>query len=167
MGIYWQISGTEAIAGNATEANHIGWIRCNSMGFGSGRNVITRTGRAADREVSTGHVSEITLSKDMDLASVNLFMASCLGSGTDMTIHVTRAGARADAAEITYLKYELENCMVSGYSLGGSSTGNPTETITINFTKIQMIFSTASSAARGLAGVPVTFDMATGSGSGA
>jgi type VI secretion system secreted protein Hcp len=165
VGIYWK---TEKIKkGDANEAEHKGaqgWIKLAGFSFGSGRNIATRTGRVADREASTGQVGEITITKEMDVASMYLFMGTCLGAGQKMNIHVTRAGP--DKKEITYLKYELDNALLTNYSYG-SGGANPVETVTINFTKIKMEYTPADAAAKGTGSIPVMFDMATGTGEGA
>jgi type VI secretion system secreted protein Hcp len=164
MGIYWKM---KTATGDATEKNHTNWMRINAFAFRSGRSVTTRTGRVADREVSTGHVSQLSITKGMDSASMDLFMSTCLGGGEEMQINVTRAGSRADKSEITFLKYTLSDALLTGYDLQVGRDGRVQESLTVDFTKVVMRFTPQDSAAKGLAGVPVTFDMATGTGEGA
>lgn len=145
MGIYWK---PEKVGkGDATETEHKEWIKVDSVSFSSGRNIRTVTGRTADREASPGHISEITISKEMDTASMNLFAATCVGNGEKMEIHMTRAGTLDDKAEVVYLKYELENALLTSYSFN-SSGGKPSETLTVNFTKITMIHTPQDPAAK-------------------
>lgn len=145
MGIYWKPE--KAGKGDATEKEHKDWIKVDSVSFSSGRNIRTVTGRTADREASPGHISEITISKEMDAASMNLFAATCVGNGEKMEIHMTRAGTLDDKAEVVYLKYELENALLTSYSFN-SSGGKPSETLTVNFTKITMIHTPQDPAAK-------------------
>ncbi len=155
MGIYWKPE--TAAKGDATEKNHKDWIKLDSISFGSGRTVKTPTGRVADRQADTGQVSEITITKDMDTSSMKLFKATCVGTGEKMELHVTRAGALAGGEEIVYLKYTLENALVTSYSFN-STGGQPTETLTLNFTKITMAYTPQDAAAKGTGDIPVTFD---------
>jgi type VI secretion system secreted protein Hcp len=163
VGIYWK---TKSAKGDATEKNHTEWIKLDGLSLGSSRAVVSQTGRVADRAANTGVVGEIHLTKDMDSASMDLFMASCVGDGEDMEIDVTRAGSKQDKSEITYLKYTLKNALVTSYAF--NSTGaNPSETLTINFSKITMSYTPQDAAAKGGGAIPVTFDQETGTGEGA
>jgi type VI secretion system secreted protein Hcp len=136
------------------------------MSFHSGRVVDTPTGRIADRQAHAGHISEVHVSKDMDTASPDMFMSTCVGAGEKLEIHVTRAGSRQDKSEITYLTYVLENALLTSYSFNSSGT-NPSETFTINFTKLTKSYTPQDAAAKGTGAVPVTFDQETGTGEGA
>jgi type VI secretion system secreted protein Hcp len=137
MGIYWKIGDGPDVKGDSTEASHENWIRVNGLSFGSGRFVGTHTGRLNDREADNGAVSEITLSKDLDNASVELFFATAGDEGKKMTIEVTKT---EKGAEVTYLKYELENALVTSYGLGAGSDGG-SEQVTVNFTKISKTYT--------------------------
>jgi type VI secretion system secreted protein Hcp len=145
MGIYWKPE--KAAKGDATEKDHKDWIKVDSVSFSSGRTVVSKTGRMADRDTSTGQLTEITVTKEMDTASMNLFNATCVGNGEKMEIHVTRAGTLDDKSEIVYLKYELENALLTSYSFN-SSGGKPSETLTINFTKMTMTHTPQDPAAK-------------------
>jgi len=164
VGIYWKTVCAKD-KGNATEKNHTNWIKVSSFSFSSGRNVDTPTGRVADREASTGYLGEFTITKEMDSASMYLFTATCIGEGEEMEVHVTRAGTKADKSEITYLTYTLTNALITSYTFG-SSGDNPTETLTVNFTKVKEEFTPQDAAAKGSGAIPVTFDQAEGTGEG-
>ena len=155
MGIYWKPE--KAGKGDATEKNHIDWIKVASVSFGSGRQVKEGIGRDADRQVSTGQIGEVTIVKSMDTSSMNLFRATCFGSGEKMELHLTRAGELADKAEVVYLKYVLENTLLTGYAF--SSTGGlPSETVTLNFTKLTMTYTPQDAAVSGASPISVSFD---------
>jgi type VI secretion system secreted protein Hcp len=162
VAIYWQ---TKSAKGSSVEPSHTDWINVQGLSFGTTRPISTKTGRIADRNPSRGQIGEVHISKEMDKASVDLFMSTCLGDGEPMEIHVTRPGSRADGSEIVYLKYQLENALVTGYSM--NSTGNtPGETLTVNFTKMTMIHTPQDAAAKGTEPVPVTFNNASGESEG-
>jgi type VI secretion system secreted protein Hcp len=164
MGIYWKPD--KASKGDATEKKHEKWIKVSSMSFSSGRGIRDKVGRGHDRLVSSGHISELTITKDMDTASMNLFKGVCVGHGEKMEIHVTRAGTLDDKSEVVYLKYVLEDALITGYSFN-SSGGKPTETLTINFSKITMTHTPQSRTAEAAQPITVSADAAATTAQGA
>jgi type VI secretion system secreted protein Hcp len=135
VGIYWKAG--KSPNGDATEKGHKKWVKCGSLSLSTNRVVDSTSGHVADRVKDNGRVSELTLTKDMDTASMNLFKSTCNGHGENMEIHVTRPGSADDKAEIVYLKYILENALVTSYAFHSAGT-RPMETLTLNFTKITM-----------------------------
>jgi type VI secretion system secreted protein Hcp len=154
VGVYWKTE--RSGKGDATEKKHNKWIKIHSVSFGSGRNVKSRTGRAADREAGTGYLGEIMINKDMDSSSVFLFKSTCAGHGEKMEIHVTRAGSGDDKSEIEYLKYVLEDALITGYSCS-STGGKPSETLTLNFSKITMTYAPQSSSVKDESAITVSY----------
>jgi type VI secretion system secreted protein Hcp len=155
VGIYWKPE--KAATGDATEKNHVDWIKLSSASFGSGRSITTLTGRAADREAGTAQMSEMTITKDLDAASMNLFKAACVGNGEKMEFHVTRAGTLDDKSEVVYLKYILENALVTSFA-SQSTGGKPVETLTINFGKLTMTYTPQDPAAADASPITVAFN---------
>ncbi|MGA7802255.1 MAG: type VI secretion system tube protein Hcp [Gammaproteobacteria bacterium] len=132
--IYMQIEG---IKGNVTEAEHKGWLEISSLQFGVGRAVQMSTGSGHERETSAPSISEVSVSKAMDKASPKLFEEACSGKAKKVTIHLVRTSGNSVK---TYMEYELEECLVSGYSV--SSGGDlPNESLSFAFTKITMKFT--------------------------
>lgn len=134
MAIYLKIDG---ISGNVTEDSHKEWIELNSFQFGVGRGIATPTGAAGDRESTAPSLSEITVTKSMDKASTQLFGLS-LGNSDASTFKIDFTRTGQGKTEV-YLNYELENTLVSGYSLS-SGGDNPQESLSLNFTKITQKF---------------------------
>jgi type VI secretion system secreted protein Hcp len=163
MAIYLK---TPFAKGEVAEPSHKEWIKLDSMSFSSGRTVRTPTGRVADRQADIGHISEVHVTKDLDTASPDLFMGTCVGPGEKLEIHVTRTGSKKDATEIVYLTYELENSLLTSFSVNTSGS-KPSETVTINFTKMKMTYTPQDAAATGKGQIPVTFNQAEGKGEGA
>ena len=133
MAIYCKYDG---INGDVSEEGHQQWIECSSMQFGVGRAIGgTASGAAKGREASLCNCSEITITKPSDSASQDLMREAMIGAvpGKTVKFEFVTTG-QGDQAE-TYTKFELEECMVSGYSL---STGGdrPSESLSLNFTKI-------------------------------
>jgi len=161
MGIYWKTEWD----GDATEKGHIGWIKLQSATLSSVREVVTFSGRVADRMAKVGTINDVSLTKTMDSSSMSLFMCTCLGIGTNMKIEVTRAGPSGGKQEIVYLRYEFEDALITSYDF--SSQGeNPTESVRINFTKVTMTLIPADKKAGEKGANPVSFNLATGVGEG-
>ncbi|MBN9119283.1 MAG: type VI secretion system tube protein Hcp [Planctomycetes bacterium] len=136
MPIYMQYGPKGKIKGNVTEKGHTDWIALTSFNWGVGRGIGSPTGQAANREASAPSVSEITVSKTMDKASFALLQEALKGAGMECTIHF----ATTDKNELrTYAEYKLTNCLISGYSTS-SGGDRPSETLSINFTKVEFLF---------------------------
>ena len=58
-----------SIKGETTQLTHKDWIEVNSFQFGVGRGISSGVGGGSKREASAPSVSEITLTKTMDIAS--------------------------------------------------------------------------------------------------
>ena len=125
-----------SIKGNVTAKGHEDWINVDSFQFGVGRGISTPTGSSRDREASAPSLSEISIQKQMDQASPYLFNEGCVGSkGLKATFHFCKTSA--DKLE-TFLEIELENTLVSGYSVSSGGDGKPSENVTLNYTKYVM-----------------------------
>jgi type VI secretion system secreted protein Hcp len=113
-----------------------GWIELGSVQWGCGRAISTPVGASAKREASAPSISEITVTKLMDSTSPKLCKEALVGKA--VTAHVELV--ETDEAQLnTYLTINLTNAMISGYSFS-SGGGRPSESYTLNFTKIEMIY---------------------------
>jgi type VI secretion system secreted protein Hcp len=120
------------IKGDVTESTHKGWVEVNSFQWGVGRGISSPTGGSSDREASAPSVSEIVVTKPVDVATTNFLNEALQGEGVDTTIDFTKT----DKGQLSvYLSYVLTNTMVSGYSLS-SGGDRPNESLSFNFTKI-------------------------------
>lgn len=147
----------EGIDGEVTQQDHVKWIEVGSFQFGVGRGISTPTGNAANREASHASVSEIVVTKSMDVASTKLFTESVTGStGKKVEIHFVSTGDPG----LTFAQYTLEDTLISGYSLS-SGGDRPTESISLNFTKVE--FKMTPHDDKNKPGTPVTvsYDLAT------
>ena len=124
-----------AVKGNCEIAGYEGWIVCGSYQFGVGRGIAS----AADgnkRTATAPSISEITLTKQTDPASADLYFAALCGSGVDASVHFLNT---QDNKVEVFLKFEMKNAMISGYSM--SSGGDlPSESLSINFVEITYQF---------------------------
>jgi type VI secretion system secreted protein Hcp len=135
MAIYMQFDG---IHGSVTAAGHENWIELHSATMGVNRHLTISTGRGLNREASVPALSEIAITKDLDSATMGLFRVSLWGEGKKVKIDFCKTDKDKWEA---YLQVELDNVLISNFSLaghGGDSNARPTESLSLNFTKITM-----------------------------
>ncbi len=122
------------IKGTSTVSGHTDWITIDSLQMGVGR-AISVSGGGTDRDTSNPSFSEISLSKATDIASADLFMQAVCGKSLGKAeIHFIQTGG-SDKKQQVFLTIELEAPIISSYS-ASSGGERPTETFSINFTKI-------------------------------
>lgn len=90
----------------------------------------------ANREATRPTLSEITFTKMADNSSTSLFKESVTGS-TGKLVKIKFVQTGADKV-VEYMDYEIEDCLVSGYSISADGEGDPVETITLSFAKIMV-----------------------------
>ncbi|MCC7011410.1 MAG: type VI secretion system tube protein Hcp [Planctomycetes bacterium] len=129
MAIYAQIEGIE---GPVTETNHAKWIQLHSFSFGVARPIVTEPGRVADRSNSKPTLSEISVSKTYDAASPKLFSWSTVGVGKKVVVHFTKEDGS------NFIEVTMESVIPSSYSIGGGADGEPSESMMLNYTKIEI-----------------------------
>jgi type VI secretion system secreted protein Hcp len=121
----------DGMSGPSTDPKHKGSIELSSWSFGTtnaGR--VAATGAAATRQNGPG---TITVTRQIDKATPLLFRAAGTGRRFQrVQLDVVKAGG--GQAATTYL---LTDVMITGYHTGGGGD-NPTESLTLNFTKIEM-----------------------------
>ncbi|OAJ58748.1 hypothetical protein A6V36_29770 [Paraburkholderia ginsengiterrae] len=124
-----QIKGTSKVEG------HTDWIAVNSLQLGVGRAISTSSDGATDRDTSNPSFSEVTFSKPTDISSADLFAQSIYGKSLGKAeIHFIQTGG-TDKNDQVYLKIELEEAIISSYSLS-SGGDRPSESFCLNFAKI-------------------------------
>jgi len=154
MALYLKIPG---IKGGATEKNHEGWVKVDSLQFGVGRSLNQPTGAATSREAGQPNVSEVHVTKPMDNSSIELFGWSVSKFDAKKVIVDVVSTGRDDA----FTTYTLDNAVISGYSVSASGDSMPSESISFNFTKIEEKFTQIGADMK--AGSPVVkgYDLAT------
>lgn len=153
--IVLQIDGIEGMS-NIKE--HEGWIQLETLNWQIGRTIPCETGRTSDRTSDTVHCDEVVVTKKMDSSSAKLFEAAGGTEGKKVLVHFL-AGAGKDAP--THSEWTLENTLISDYSVSGY-TDDTTETIRLNFTKIEVKSIEKGSDEAVGSPYPVVFDRDTG-----
>lgn len=147
MAIFLKIIGRE-IKGEGSAKGFEGAISISSFQFGAGIGVHTTMGSTTNRVAGQASLSEITLTKNLDETSPSIFSALCQGeSFPKMSIHFLIAIGKDDTGNNEYLTYNLENVIFSGWSQS-SGGDRPQESISLNFSKITMLYKTEVEAGK-------------------
>jgi type VI secretion system secreted protein Hcp len=147
------------IEGDATHENHKKWFDIHSCQWGVGRAISTPVGSAANREASNPSLSEIVITKTLDKASAKLFEESLIGEGKKAEIHFITTGNPGES----YLELVLTNTLISGYSVS-SGGDRPTESLSLNFTQIELKSIPTKEDVTGGSPSVYTYDLATAKG---
>ncbi|WP_458096294.1 Hcp family type VI secretion system effector [Roseomonas sp. WA12] len=153
MAIYMKFG---AVKGQVTTEGFKDWIELGSFQLGVGRGVTSGAG-GQQRESSNPSISEVSVTKVFDVASPGLY-EDALAGAFDTKVEIKFTSTTKNKVD-TFLSYELTNCGVSGYSL---STGgdNPSESLSLNFTKIMLTPSPLDDKGIPKKGAVVTYDLA-------
>ena len=136
MSIYLE---AEGIKGNVTADGYKDHIAILSAQFGVSRNISMEAGKMANREATRPNISEITLTKLADNSATAIFKEAVTGSGgRTYKLKFVRTGA--DKVQ-EFMTYELQNCLVSGYSISADSENEPVENITLSFSKVMINYN--------------------------
>lgn len=122
------------IKGDSTVDAHENWITIDSVQLGVGRS-ISASGGGKSRDTSNPSFSELTCAKSTDMSSSDLYFQAVAGKSLGKAeIHFIQT-AGTDSKGQVYLKIDLEETIVSSYSMS-SGGERPSESFSINFTKI-------------------------------
>lgn len=144
------------IKGDSKVSAHADWITCDSLQLGVGRS-ISSSGGNVSRDTSNPSFSEVTISKSTDIASSDLFFQATSGKSLGKAeIHLVQTGG-TDVKEQVFMKIELEEALISSYSMS-SGGDRPSESFSINFTKISYQYDDFSGAKK-TTGTPKKYDL--------
>jgi type VI secretion system secreted protein Hcp len=144
-----------AVKGDVTAKGWENWIELNSFQFGLGRGIASPTGGSADRESSAPSVSEITITKDQDTSTGGIATAALQGEGVTVIIDFVKTSS----GQLTkYMEYTLTNTLISGWSTS-SGGDRPSESISLNFTKVKIDPTTIDATGNITNATPVTYDI--------
>lgn len=123
------------IKGESMDAEHSGDIEVLSWSFGAsqGGMMMGRPSMMGSQQPPPPGPGAMTITKSYDKASPKLLEACARGQHIPKAVLSVR---KTGGGQQQYLTYELENVMISGYSMS-SGGDRPTESLSLNYTKIQ------------------------------
>lgn len=166
MTIYMKIDG---IDGDISSQGFEKWINVISFDFEVKRKLNTQPGRIMDREGTRPSISEFSLTKKMDKTSPLLFSEACTGSAKpQVKLVVTTTNDKLT----TYMEYTLSNVIISAYTVSenplittdaeglvDSHYDYPTETLSLNFDKIEMKYTPFDEKHKAQSPIPAGYDL--------
>ena len=154
MAIYLEYDG---IKGNCTADGYKDQITVLSCNFGISRGITMEAGNMSNREATRPSLSELSISKESDNSCINLFKEAVSGdAGKTVKVHFVRTGADK---VIEFMTYELENCLVSSYTMSGQAEGLPMENITLSFSKMMVTYNNTDAKVAGGSQQRVGYDL--------
>lgn len=149
------------IKGPVPEEGHKEWFAVDSIQLGIGRAISAGTLDGKNRLNGDPSISEIVITKRADSASPALFKESLNGEAKKVTIEFTRTGQDKSAKQEKYLTWELTDCMISGFSMS-SGGDEPTESISLNFTKLEVSYVPFDATNKNKSPEKISFDLQKG-----
>ena len=153
MAIYMKLG---SIAGSVTTSGFESYIVLDSFKWGFNANVSLYSHQAT----SAVTVNEVVVTMRAETASPLVVDAGLSHTLLQPSVLIKFTTTSKDKVDV-FMTYELGNCVISNYSIAGDKEGHPTETLSLNFTKITQTFNPRDSK---LTGSPssVTYDMPSG-----
>lgn len=148
------------IEGNVSQKDHAGWISLNSVKLPTKReNVNTAPGNVTDRTTSQVDFEDVEISKRMDKASPDLMKWNISGGTYEVTIDICKEDGQP------VLQMILTDTLLTNYDSEGDEEGKVDETLNLDYTKIQMNFTTYKKDNTFDKKTTVVYDLETASGS--
>ncbi|ATR83399.1 hypothetical protein CS390_13040 [Pseudomonas sp. HLS-6] len=125
---YSEIKGTSKVEGYRE------WLVFDSYSFNTARDI---SGSGAERRLLAGYISEVSLAKSADKSSPEFFIQSLKGTAFTEAIIVVLHASGTNQKLQELLRIELTNPVISTFSTHCHTDGQPSERISLNYTRIR------------------------------
>lgn len=134
------------IKGESLDKDHKDWIEVESWSWGATQQGTFHAGGGGGSGKVDVH--DFVFTKFMDVASPDLFLA-CANGKHHKTVEFK--ARKAGEKPLVYLEYKFEDAIISSIQKAGADGDNrPTESISLNFRKLEMTYNTQeASGAKG------------------
>jgi type VI secretion system secreted protein Hcp len=159
MGMYMKFG---TINGDATQEGFEKWINITGFQWGPAvhRDIKTETGKGRNREQAQPHVSNITVTKEVDHASGPLYKSLVtVPEAKECKIAFVRTGPGGDNDK--YLEYTLTDTLLAGLEITGSGE-RAHETWHLDFTELEIEVKQLSEANEALGPYRFSYNLARG-----
>jgi type VI secretion system secreted protein Hcp len=128
------------IAGEAADKAHKGEIDVLAWSWGASNSGSAHVGGGGGS--GKVNVQDLSFTKWIDLASTEIFLATCNGKHLpEATLVVRKAGE----TPLEYLTISMTDVLITSYSTGGSGGEDRlTENVTLNFAKVKVTYKEQS-----------------------
>jgi len=144
-----------SIAGSVSTSGFETWIALDSFKWGFNANVAHGHGGG------NVTVNEVVVTLRMEKASTAIVSAGVNRTVLKPNVQIQFTTTNKSGV-VQFLGYELDGCIISKYSVDGAAEDPPTETLTLNFTKIVETYTSRDAKLTG-AKSTVTYDVPSGS----
>lgn len=128
--------------GEATAENHEGWIPLQSVNNGLVRNVDMGDISTAQRGYGKSTFTEVEAVCEHSKASSKIMTSAASGQIIPLVeIEFSRSGADPATGMETYLRYKLQDVMVTSFDFSGSASEVPTNTFKMAYRFIEVEYS--------------------------
>jgi type VI secretion system secreted protein Hcp len=149
------------IKGESQADGHKDEIELMSWSWGATQSGSTQslTGSTAGKV----NVHDLTFTKLVDVATPNLVKAVCGGTAYKEALLVCQKSAGNGKPKVPYLKIKLGNVLISSYSTGGAGgSDETTETISLNFGKVELTYTQQTPEGTAGKAVPMAWNIPAG-----
>ncbi|MFC3461161.1 Hcp family type VI secretion system effector [Massilia haematophila] len=130
---YLQLDG---IRGESADSKHIGWIECASVTWSIHQPKSATASTAGGHTAERAELSEITISKLVDLASP-LLAQTCACGKTIPKAKLEMMRADGAGEPIKYFEVELDNVLIEHIAPSFAAGDLPVESIGLKFSKVR------------------------------
>jgi type VI secretion system secreted protein Hcp len=130
---YLQIDG---IKGESADSKHVGWIECASVNWSLNQPKSATASTGGGHTAERAELTEISISKLVDLASPILAQACACGK-TIPKAKLEMQRADGNGEPIKYFEVELENVLIAHIAPNFNGGGQGTESLGLKFSKVR------------------------------
>lgn len=147
----------DGIKGESTDEKHKDWIEILSYNFGVSQMASAASPSAtASAGGARADFQDLSIVKMMDKSSPMLVKACAKG---DPIKEVTLELCRPTGNKSVYMEFKLTKVIVSSLSIGGGGGGEPTESVTFNYGKIELTYTPFDRDGKAMGKVPAGWDL--------
>lgn len=145
------------IDGESTDDKHKDWIEVLSYNWGVSQMASATASSSGGGGVERADLQDLSIVKLMDSSTPKLFQSCAKGEHIkEVRLELCRAGGD----KLKYMEYILNEVVITSVSTGGGGGGEPTESVTFNYGKIQQIYTKQKRAdGSGGGNVPAGWDL--------
>lgn len=147
----------DGIPGESTDSKHKNEIELESFSWGVSQSGVSG-GRGGGMSAGKASFTDFSVVKIVDKASAALFGACATGKHNKEVIVTLR---RAGGDQMDYLVYKFTDVMITNYQAAGAPGGGglPTESISFNYSKLQIDYTVMNEKGQAAGKVGFTYDL--------